>query len=109
MYDLRLSSNHTASEQFSSIFGICLFVFSFVYPLFYCGLLIRKFKPMEPLLSEDEYMAKLKNGTLKNFKLKYHTEFTRNQYFEKYGGQLKDFRLESANFGIYEAVSVQFF
>jgi hypothetical protein len=68
MYDLRLSSRHTPSEKFSSVFGICLFVFSLVFPLYYCALLVAKFKPMEPLLSEEEYMAKVKNGTLKKFK-----------------------------------------
>ena len=84
LYDLRFGPEYTHTERFSSLFGICLFVYSIVFPMFYCGLLIRKYKLMQPILSEAEYEAKLKAGTLRKYLDQFHTEGQRQKYLKKY-------------------------
>ena len=65
--------------------------------------LIKKSSQREYALEEYK-----KNGTLESWKLIHHTPKQREEYFERYGSLLADFRLDSQTIGIYKVVTYKF-
>ena len=45
MKDLRFGSGYSAAEKFSSIFGVILLIFSFVFPIILSIVILRNYKP----------------------------------------------------------------
>ena len=45
MKDLRFGSGYSSAENFSSIFGIILFLFSFTFPIIFSIVILKNYKP----------------------------------------------------------------
>lgn len=106
--DIRLGLEYTDTERFSSLLGIVLLIFSLIFPFIVCGTLIKNFRPIMPALDFMTLEEYKKNGTLESWKLKHHTPKQREEYFERYGSLLADFRLDSQTIGIYKVVTYKF-
>lgn len=102
--DQRLSSEHTATEKFSTLLGYLLFAFSFIWPVFVHYFVASKFKADVPALQEQSLDQLRSEGKLGAYLAKYHTLEQRQDYLDKYGGLLSDYRINSKNLTIHQAL-----
>jgi len=64
MHELRLQSYHSATEKYSSILGILLAIYSVMFPVVICCVVLLKIKPVKTLKNHEIEEMK-KSGTYK--------------------------------------------
>ena len=62
--DQRLTSSHTASEQFSTVFGYILVIYSFLWPIFVHTFLAHNFKPEFPAIDQITFKEWWSRGVI---------------------------------------------
>ena len=73
LYDIRLSSQYTPTEKFSSVLGIGLCVFSLSFPLIVHRVYTRNHKPIMPTLTLDQLEKMRSEKSLVKYQSQFHT------------------------------------
>jgi len=73
LYDIRLSSQYTPAEKFSSVIGIGLCVFSLSFPLILHRVYTRNHKPIMLTLTLDQLEKLRSEKSLEKYQSQFHT------------------------------------